>query len=432
MNAILLRKIDGVLAACIRQGTYVGGSVSTPACASMASVALALCLMLVPVLLVIGFLAALFGAPTPTVSYLPDWMIGVAFVGALKTGTMTVQDLLANETPALEADLEEINEVLQDDIRAHNAIVEDMVSEVADLTTERQVAEGTGETGEMVEVAEDGRAPTQKVSGYQTRAIPMRGFQYALGWTRKWAQQNTVAEMARQVLASEKAHLKKVVAQLRRAIFQAANYSYTDYLVAPKITLDVKRFYNADSSEIPEGPFGETFDGATHTHYLANATLTAAVAKNLINTIVEHGFGKGVRVAIAQADVDAWKALTGFTAYPDPRLILGTHTNQPGQRTDITVLDDVAIGIFNQAEVWVKPWAIANYPFAYDTLSKKPVAFRQRTGGVRGLVAVADIDLYPWQIKYLEAEFGFGVQTRGNGAVLRSNNAAYADPTISG
>ena len=39
-----------------------------------------------------------------------------------------------------------------------------------------------------------------------------------------------------------------------------------------------------------------------------------------------------------------------------------------------------AIGIFHGAEVWVKPWAIANFAFAWDAASpQKPLVFRQRT-----------------------------------------------------
>lgn len=349
---------------------------------------------------------------------------------ALKTGTHTIADLLANENLASTVDLGQVNEVIQADVDAHNGIVRDMVGEIAELTTDRQLAQGTSDSGDMIEGDEFSRPPTQKPAGVQTLGIPLRMYQYGLGWTRKWFEQHTVAEMARAVLAAEKAHLKKIQYELKRAVFLSANFSFVDFLVAPNITLAVKRFWNADSSDIPEGPNGEVFDGSTHTHFLAEATRSAAGLQSALDTVIEHGHGQQVRVVIAQADETATRALTGFTAYPDPRLALGISANQPNSRLDLTRLDNRAIGLFGQAEVWVKPWGIANYSLVYDVATQKPVAFRERTAGTAGLRVVAEIDLYPLHAKYMEAEFGFGVRNRSNGCVMQHSNATYQDPTI--
>lgn len=351
---------------------------------------------------------------------------------APKTGTYDIASLQVNNQTIDQLDFDRVNDAIQDDLAAHNTIVDDMVGQIAEPTTERQLTSGTGDSGEMIKADEYTRGPTQRVAGLQTLGIPLDMFQYALGWTRQWFRQHTVGEMVRTSLAAQKAHRKKIVAELKRAIFLSANYTFKDYLVAPNIDLGVKRFANGDSFAIPEGPNGEVYDAATHSHYLANATLTAAAVTNLINTVVEHGHGGQVRLVIAAADEAAFRALTGFVGYVDPRLTLGTSSNQAGERLDITRMDNRAIGIFGQAEVWVKPWGIANYAFAYDAEDdRRPVAYRTRSGS-SALGIVAEIALYPLHAEYMEAEFGFAVRTRTNGAVLYFAGGSYTDPTING
>jgi hypothetical protein len=89
-----------------------------------------------------------------------------------------------------------------------------------------------------------------------------------------------------------------------------------------------------------------------------------------------------VKLVINRTDEAAFRALTGFQAYQDPRIALANNVaRREAPRLDITRLDDRAIGIFNAAEVWVKPWAIANYMFAYDqTAEQKPLVLRTRDG----------------------------------------------------
>jgi hypothetical protein len=101
---------------------------------------------------------------------------------------------------------------------------------------------------------------------------------------------------------------------------------------------------------------------------------------------------------------------------------------------DISRLDNRAIGIFEGAEIQVKPWAIANYVFAWDAADpNKPLAYRQRTAtALQGLRIAAENGDYPLYARQMEAEFGVGVWTRTNGSVLYFANATYADPSITG
>lgn len=354
---------------------------------------------------------------------------------APSTGTYDISSLKAARfQSAAEFGLDTIQAVLEADIEAHNAIVNSMVAEMCEVTTDRQRIYGTSADGEMVEVDEYGRAATQRPLTGSDVGFPLKLFQFNLGWTDKWLETHTPADMAMAVEGAEKAHLKKIQSEIKKAIFLSANYTHRDHLV-DNVNLSAKRFVNADGASIPDGPNGETFDGSTHTHYDANATLTATVLKNNVNDVIEHGHGSDVRLAIAKADETAVRALSGFNAYVDPRLAFSTIATTggvPAKTLDISRLDNRAIGTFEGSEVWVKPWAIANYSFAWDAgTPNKPLVFRQREQErLQGLRIAAENKSFPLIAKFMEAEYGIAVWTRTNGAVLYFAGGSYTDPSI--
>jgi hypothetical protein len=351
----------------------------------------------------------------------------------LQTGAHDIQDLLAARfASAVEYGLNTIEKVLQADVAAHNAIVSEMVGEMCEITTDRQRIYGTSAGGDMVEVDEYGLAPTQRSQPGATVGFPLRLFQFNVGWTYKWLQNNTPADMATMVLSAEAAHWRRIQMELKKAIYGSTNYTFYDHLV-DNVTLSIKRFLNADSVAIPNGPNGEVFTPASHTHYEGEASLTAAFLKACIDDVVEHGHGGRVIAAISKTDEAAVRALSGFSAYVDPRIIYRV-TDTPGTTLDISRLDNRAIGIFEGAEIQVKPWAIANYVFAWDAADpNKPLAFRERSAtGLQGLRIAAENGDYPLYARQMEAEFGIGVWTRTNGSILYFANATYADPTITG
>ncbi len=347
------------------------------------------------------------------------------------TGMVSITDLLAvRHQSVAEFGMDTVARVLQADIDAHNVITGEMIADLAEPTADRQRISGASGDGEMNETDEFGNAPTQKTGNSATVAFPLRGYQFNLGWTRKFLENATPADLAQMVLNAEKADLRGIQKGIKQAVYLSANYNFVDRLV-DRVTLAVKRLANADGDPIPDGPNGETFDGATHTHYLANAGWDAAKLLDTINTVVEHGHGGQVRVAIARADEASVKALAGFEKYEDPRVIFRV-SDTPGQTLDITRLDNRAIGIFGAAEVWVKPWAISKYAFAWDKGgTMKPLVYRQRTAkALRGLRIAAELAEYPLFARIMENEYGFGVWNRTNGAVLFADGAAYTDPTI--
>ena len=348
----------------------------------------------------------------------------------MNVGTLTNEDLLAvTNQSAEEFGLDAIHDVLAADLETHNEQVTQMVGEFCEISVDRQRIYGASEDGEMTEVDEFGRPPTQGTKTNPQVAFPLRRFMYAIGWTELFFKQATPADMTKAFQGAEKAHLKQLVGQLKTAIYRPTNYTYNDHLV-DKVDLAVKAFINADSMPMPDGPNGEVWDPSTHTHYTAAASLVEADILAQIDNVVEHDHGSNVKLYINRANEQAFRGLGGFEAYHDPRLSLGTHINQVGERLDITRVDNRAIGIIGAAEVWVKPWAFPNYAFCTDIEDeKKALLFRQRdSNSLQGLMIAAQFNAFPLVAEMMLAEFGIGVWNRTNGAVHQFNNGTYQSP----
>lgn len=351
----------------------------------------------------------------------------------MTTGTHDLQFLLTVTDQTIpQYGVDRLATVLENDVAAHNRIVQDMLGSLVAFSTDRLRRYGTSIDGEMVEVDEYGRSQTQRAKPGATVGFPLRMFQFAVGWTRKWLETRTPADAALAVQNAEKAHLRRIQREIQRAIYLTSNYTFVDFLV-DQVDLPVKRLLNADGMGIPQGPNGEVFNGASHTHYLARAggSLAHTDVLGAINTIVEHGHGGAIKMAINKADEATVRALTGFVAYPDPRIIYRA-TDTPGVTLDISRVDNRAIGILGTAEVWVKPWAISGYSLYWDeSATEKPLVFRQREQeGLQGLRLAGEIETFPLQSQYMEAEFGIGVWNRSVAAVLYHGNTVYADPAI--
>lgn len=352
-----------------------------------------------------------------------------------RTGTHDLAFLLASTNPISNGTLsfDEVVATLDADTAAYNAITRAMLGDLARFESgpgARLGAYGGSANGSMQKVGEHGRARTQRGGAVAPLGFPLDKFQYNIGWTREWEKRKSPADFARSQQGAQQGHRQRLLYELKIALFLSANYTFRDHLV-DFVDLGVKRLVNADSATIPNGPNGETFDGATHTHYLANATLTPAAVDAAITHLVEHGHGGAVKMYIAQANEAAVRGLTGFSAYPDPRLILGTQANQPGERLDITRVTNRAIGIYGAAEVVVKSWMIANYMFLFDAAgNKKTLRIREDSDGSLALTKVAELDDHPLRADYMESYYGVGVENRTNGVILQFNNGTYQDPTI--
>jgi hypothetical protein len=347
-------------------------------------------------------------------------------------GTLNTLDTLrASQQSIAQYGEDRAFEAIDAAMQAHNAILREQMTDFIEETTDRQRRYGGASTLSLDEVDEGGTPDAQKVSAGVTVGFPLRLFGLSVQWTRKYFQNATGAELAAQFDAATDAHYKRVTREIKRAIFTPTNSTFTDRLI-DSVDLAVKAFVNADSAAIPNGPNGETFDGATHTHYVARvSTLAASDVISAIETVLEHHAAGGVRLYINRASEAAIRAMTtNFTAYLDTRLVGATSSTQANGTLSELNLYNRAIGIFDSAEVWVKPWVPANYMFVFVQGAPKPLVLRSRNPNSWGLTIAADDEVHPLRARVVESEFGVGVWTRTNGAVLYTGGTSYTAPTI--
>jgi hypothetical protein len=332
----------------------------------------------------------------------------------------------------VELGLDTIAASLTADLAIHNRIMADVMTIYGSPTAERRRRYGVAGQLEFLKADEFTRSHTQKVITGSEVEFPMDGFQAAIGWTAMFFKNKSVADLAQTQVAAKIGHSLAVRRELQRAIYGATNYTVADYRV-DSVNLDIKRFLNADGAIIPLGPNGEVFNPATHTHYIFSDGLTNVSAHALVDTVVEHHQDGTPVVFISSADEAAWRLLADFKPFVDSRLTLPITTSTPTTRLDPFRTNDRQIGLFGAAIVWVKPWGISNYAACMDiAVAGKPVAIRTRDGGPIRLEAVATNVLFPIQADYMESEFGMGVWTRTNGAILyhAAGAVAYVTPTI--
>ena len=357
---------------------------------------------------------------------------GLALMGVLKTGTYDISALLAANNQSLASyGTDRIAQILAADNESYNAQVDSFLADFTLTTTDRQVLAGSSIGGNMVELDEYGRPPTQKdIPGYLV-GLPLRKFGFATGWTQDYLDNATPADLAIKQQAAQAADLRRTRYEIATALFNATNFSFVDALV-DNVALPAKALINADSSPMQNGPNGEVFDGTTHTHFDGSATLTAAAVSASVTDVAEHRIGVKLRIYINQADAAAFALLAGFTplnaAYLQQINLSTSAILDP--RLDITKTDNRMIGYFNAAEVWTKPWVSQNYLIVIDTAAPiKPLARRVRPND-RGLYIAAQLDTHPLHAQYFQRYQGFAAWGRVAAAVLKFNNATYAVPAL--
>jgi hypothetical protein len=381
----------------------------------------------------ISFRRGFLGVTTP-LGWMPLPMGGGAY------GTLAALDTLATLTNTTVADFGEDRAFAEIDaaLAAHNRIEQELLGNFVERTTDRLRRYGSQDAMSMDELDEFGRADAQKLSAGATVGFPLRLYGIAIQWTRKYFQNALTTELAAQTAGVMDADSKVIQREIKRAIFLPTNVTVLDRLV-DNVSLVTKRLINADSTSIPLGPNGESFDGATHTHYLftAGVALAAADMNGLIETVIEHHPTGQAMVYINRAQETAVRGLAGFTAYLDARLINQTAGVVAGRSLDSFNVNDRAIGVYSaagvSAEVWVKPWVPSGYLFAWVDGAPVPLVMRTRNAGGGDLELVADDEAHPLRARAWERECGFSVWTRTNGAVLFVDAAAagaYTAPTI--
>lgn len=348
-------------------------------------------------------------------------------------GTLNTLDTLAASQQTVAAFGEDnAFTAIQAALDAHNNIMNSVLDNFVERTTDNLRRYGGADNMSMDEVDEFGRGDAQKIAAGVNIGFPLRLFDVTVQWTRKFFQNATGAELASQFTAVLDAHRKRVTREVKKAIFTPTNNTtYVDRLKA-NVTLPLRAFANADSQSIPIGPNGEVFNSATHTHYIARAAALAASDISAVLTLVREHYATGNEfLYINQAQEAVIRTFTtNFTQYVDSRIIPASTAQVGRGNLPPFNLYNRPIGLFDGAEVWVKPWIPAGYAFAWiDTV--KPLVLRTRSADSGNLTIAAEDEAYPLRARTMESEFGVGVWQRVGGAVLDITDATtYVAPTI--
>ncbi len=349
-------------------------------------------------------------------------------------GTLSVLDTLAAQRNTTVANYGEDKtfDAIMVAFAAHDRIMTDMLGDLVEYTNDQLRFSGAYSTMTAERLGEYGRPQPQKVTAGANLGFPLDRFGNALQWTRDWFRMKSPAELAVQAQAVMDADRQNVMAQIKAAVLRTANYTWVDWMTN-NISIPVKRMANADSFPIPPAPDGSTFTASSHTHYLARVgALAASDVSAVISTVREHFADGDAFLYIPAASEAAVRAMANFTPYYDNRVqVASTVTYATGTLNTVNTYDR-AIGLFDTAEVWVKPWLPANYMFAFIRLpgsGGKPLAFRTfpGTNGAGSLELVADIDEYPLRSQAWRREFGIGVSNRVAAASLYTGGTSWVD-----
>lgn len=354
------------------------------------------------------------------------------------TGTLTLADLLSRrDTTVSQLPADKVIAAVQAHLAMHNQLARSGVSAYCQLVTVESLMDGLALDGDMTLVDEFAKVATEiaETEGIEV-SFPLNKYESGIGWTQEHLDAASPEDLAKQVLRVEKADAKQIVREIKVAIYTPTPRTFRDKHDT-KRTLTIKPFLNADGEGIPAGPNAVEFDPENHTHYL-RGLLTAANVNALIEHVREHGHSKDLKLVIDGAQEQGFRDLEGegFYAYPPAGVTLGANAAYANGTLDQSDTGNRAIGIFNGAQVVVKPTAVAGYVFCYDAgevEDRKPLALREpKLAGRRGLRTVAENAIYPLIAKIMQHFFGVGVRCRTNGAVLQVAVAgAYEAPNIS-
>lgn len=348
-------------------------------------------------------------------------------------GTHSMADLLAvRNTTVLDFGEENLALQVQRSLDIHNGFVDDMTAGIMETTTDRHRSYGGTYNFDFDELDEFGTPDAQKGITGATLGFPLRRFGRSLQWTRSYFEMATVRDIALSIVGIQEGDVRRLEYEMKRAIFRPTNYSFIDKRV-DRITLEVKALVNADSMEIPIGPTGGTFDAATHTHYLATASLTSANVKSLLSTVLEHHNAGQLRLYIPADLEDEIAAMTGaneFKPVVDARIVQASTATFATGGLDLNNPGDRMIGIFGAADVYVKPWMPTGYMFAFMFGGPAPLVLRRRSDRTGALRLVYEDETHPLRARVLEREYGIGVWNRTNGAVLYTGSGTYASPSL--
>jgi hypothetical protein len=339
-------------------------------------------------------------------------------------GTNTTLDTLAaSQQTIAQFGEDRAFDAIQAGFDAQNNLLNQALDGLVEKTGDRQRRYGGTDNMTFGLLDQYGTPDAQKVTAGVTIGVPLNGLGRSLQWTFTAFQRMTGAQMAAQTTALMLGDRLAVLRLLK---------TFLDVLV-DNVSLPVKALVNADGAAIANGPNGETFNGSSHTHYLATASLVAADLTALSDTLVEHTAEGNLVFYINKAQQTAVSALTGFTAIQPVRVTPASTTAFVEGDLEPMQLNNRLIGVFgnSSAEVWVKPWVPANYILgAVLNHPMRPFLMRQDPVLGSDLHVIYEDEVHPLRARGTGRTFGFGVWNRTAAAVLYTGGGSYVTPTI--
>ncbi len=190
--------------------------------------------------------------------------------------------------------------------------------------------------------------------------------------------------------------------------------------------IPIKPFLNGDGWPIPNGVLGQTFDLATHSHYMASTgdELTGDDVDRLLTNVIEHKergeFFLFVSRLIARIMCDR---PTDFPMFRRCSYQQSGNDIYPDKATGTA-----PIGTYRDATVLVQPWMPANALFCFSGTSK-PLARRYPVGGTPDFHIIPADPNKPESLPVGRRENGFAVRDRTAGAVMTmGTGGSYRNP----
>ena len=362
-------------------------------------------------------------------------------------------------------------------MEATNAIVGDMIQNLAIIGSERYIRNGAVDQVTMVQLDTAGIPLAQKVFVVGS-PMGMRLNRYGIGleWNMEYWRQKDMRQFANEMQSIITADANRIKGSMINALFQPSNELtfldvLQDYLILP-----VRALVNADGTAIPPNPYGYTFNNSTHTHYMypgggngdtvatysSGAWSSSTVAQKALDlqaieyNMKEHYNDGTMVIYTSPSDSSNWLPQNGSATQIPGFLKLDYVYSIPSITRDVDTegrLDtqdfyDRFLGHFDGIQVWTKPWVPAGYIFAFFVDKPKPLYCRvplspdkATPGGVTptGSLTLGGGDLrminqwssHPLTAQAMVRDFGFSAWERTNGICFdMQGTSAYVAPAI--
>lgn len=326
-------------------------------------------------------------------------------------GTLAVTDalvsLLGNQVSVITFGTQAAYTQIQEENAAYNRVVQEELAMFTERSEDVTRAYGGAGIIDAEEMNEFDSVDASKVTGAYPVSFPLTRHGSKVGYTSDFLATNSVDQLAAQYLAARTGDQIKIQSKIRRALYVPVSRpvylpgtrtvnpnAYIDRLVPPNVPLGIYPLLNADGAPVPVGPNGETFDGATHTHYMASDWTAPGSTPSTrdgdlqatCNNLLEHAVDGDLMIVINRAQEGAMRALPNFVRNFDSTVRVADTITYATGALDVRQTFNRCIGTFNGFEVWVKPWALPGkiVPMAMGggVGGGKVLVWRVRKGGL--------------------------------------------------